>query len=277
MTKIEYDENCLINAISLGGGVQSTVMTLMADKGMFGVIPDAAVFADTQWEPQEVYDNIEWLRKQVSIPIYITTVGNLREDLIKYRNILGVKGFSDVPVYVFNNDKYTMSSRQCTGKYKVRPVIAKIREIAGLKYKQRTPKGKYIAQWIGISMDEYMRVKESDVSTLKNVYPLIDSVPKTRAQCLQWFNENYPGVPLGKSSCLGCPYKGKSQWMEMYNSNKDYWNDVVEVDNAIRDQDSSGNKVFLSRNGPLKDLPKKIESEPRMDLLVEECEGYCWT
>ena len=36
--------------ISLGGGVQSSVMALMASQGAFDRIPDCAIFADTRWE-----------------------------------------------------------------------------------------------------------------------------------------------------------------------------------------------------------------------------------
>ena len=37
--------------ISLGGGVQSSVMALMASQGAFDRVPDCAIFADTRWEP----------------------------------------------------------------------------------------------------------------------------------------------------------------------------------------------------------------------------------
>lgn len=34
-----------IRVLSLGGGVQSTAVALLAERGMFGVKPDAAIFA----------------------------------------------------------------------------------------------------------------------------------------------------------------------------------------------------------------------------------------
>ena len=36
---------------SLGAGVQSTTLTLMAAHGEIGPMPDGAIFADTGWEP----------------------------------------------------------------------------------------------------------------------------------------------------------------------------------------------------------------------------------
>jgi len=46
-----------ITVISLGGGVQSSVMALMADEGAFGPMP-GAIFADTRWEPPSVYEHL---------------------------------------------------------------------------------------------------------------------------------------------------------------------------------------------------------------------------
>ena len=43
--------NAQLRIISLGAGVQSSVMALMAAKGEVGPMPDCAIFADTQWEP----------------------------------------------------------------------------------------------------------------------------------------------------------------------------------------------------------------------------------
>ncbi len=59
--------------LSLGGGTQSTVMALLADEGRFGQRPDVAVFADTGWEPDAVYDNIGWLVQQLSYPVVTVT------------------------------------------------------------------------------------------------------------------------------------------------------------------------------------------------------------
>jgi hypothetical protein len=44
----------MIRIISLGAGVQSTTMALMAAHGEINPLPDCAIFADTQWEPRKV-------------------------------------------------------------------------------------------------------------------------------------------------------------------------------------------------------------------------------
>lgn len=54
--------NATIRTLSLGAGVQSTTIYLLACEG---VIPpfDAAIFADTGWEPRRVYEHLERLER----------------------------------------------------------------------------------------------------------------------------------------------------------------------------------------------------------------------
>ena len=46
----------MLTVISLGAGVQSSVMALMAAHGEITPMPDCAIFADTQAEPTRVLD-----------------------------------------------------------------------------------------------------------------------------------------------------------------------------------------------------------------------------
>ena len=76
----------MTHAISLGAGVQSTVMYLMAGHGLINPTLAFAIFADTQWEPPNVYQHLDWLReisRQMPGPIPIETVS--AGDL--YRNV----------------------------------------------------------------------------------------------------------------------------------------------------------------------------------------------
>ena len=72
----------MLTVISLGAGVQSSVMALMAAKGQITPMPDCAIFADTQSEPDHIYEWLDWLETQLPFPIYRITAGNLRDDLI---------------------------------------------------------------------------------------------------------------------------------------------------------------------------------------------------
>lgn len=63
-----------ITILSLGAGVQSTALALMAEEGLIEPVV-AAVFSDTGDEPQELYDHIERLRGMVSYPIHVVRQG----------------------------------------------------------------------------------------------------------------------------------------------------------------------------------------------------------
>ncbi len=73
-----------IRVLSLGAGVQSTVLALMACDGTLPGL-DAAVFADTGWEPPAVYEQVDRLAAElarVDIPLYRVSSGNLRADTL---------------------------------------------------------------------------------------------------------------------------------------------------------------------------------------------------
>ena len=83
--------------ISLGGGVQSSVMALMANEGAFDRIPDCAIFADTRWEPPSIYEHLTWLRDRLSFPLYVVDNGHgdsilrLDRQSLKVLRVSGVK------------------------------------------------------------------------------------------------------------------------------------------------------------------------------------------
>jgi hypothetical protein len=49
----------VLTVLSLGAGVQSTTLALMAAQGEIQPLPDCAIFADTGWEPATVYRHFE--------------------------------------------------------------------------------------------------------------------------------------------------------------------------------------------------------------------------
>ena len=117
-----------LTVISLGGGVQSSVMALMASAGAFGRVPDCAIFADTKWEPPSIYEHIEWLEDRLSFPLYVVDNGrSLREDVKALSNHSGNTRYIDIPVYLKGRDGQGdgIGRRQCTDSYKIRPIRRK--------------------------------------------------------------------------------------------------------------------------------------------------------
>ena len=68
------------NFINLGAGVQSSCMALMAARGELGPMPDAAIFADTQAEPDSVYKWLKFLEKELPFPVHKVTLGSLTKE-----------------------------------------------------------------------------------------------------------------------------------------------------------------------------------------------------
>ena len=90
-----------LTVISLGGGVQSSVMALMASGEAFGPTPDCAIFADTRWKSPSIYAHLEWLGGQLRLPLYVVdNRRSLREDVKALTQPLGqpqLRGYSRRP------------------------------------------------------------------------------------------------------------------------------------------------------------------------------------
>ena len=79
-------------------------MCLMANAGEINPKPDYAVFADTGWEPQAVYNTLDWLEKEVEFPILRTSNGrSLREDVLNGVNAQG-KPWLTLPVHLLGRN-----------------------------------------------------------------------------------------------------------------------------------------------------------------------------
>lgn len=261
----------MMNIISLGAGVQSTTMALMAAKGEITPMPDCAIFADTGSEPQAVYDHLAWLMSGVlPFPVHIISHGNLGEEILDRASR---KEFLDIPLYALKKgrNRAGIMQRRCTRNFKIRPIEKKIRELAG--YLPRKHIKKEVATvWIGISTDEAARMKPSQTKWIVNRWPLIEQ-DISREGCLQWLKDkNFPKPP--KSACVFCPYKNNQQWKET-RKNNDEWRAVVAMDEYIRDKSlQNDTELFLHRDGiPLKDVILDTPDEDNM--FNEECEGMC--
>lgn len=75
----------VLRVLSLGAGVQSTSLLLLAAEGRLPAL-DAAIFADTGWEPRAVYEHLDRIEREVAapagIPILRVSSGNIRDDAL---------------------------------------------------------------------------------------------------------------------------------------------------------------------------------------------------
>lgn len=266
-------ENADLRIISLGAGVQSSVMALMGDRGLLGKVPDCAIFSDTGWEPKAVYEHLEWLEKELSFPVYRVSIGNIRDDAVQGVNSTGHR-FPSLPFFT-KGETEGMSRRQCTNEYKIQPVRQKIRDLLGLKKGERaiTKKREFsVEQWIGISLDEITRIKAARDKWIINRWPLLE-LDMTRTHCIEWFEENYPGRDLGKSSCIGCPYHSDAEWLAL---TPEEFEDACEFDDAIRNHHKMNAQQFLHRDCiPLREVEFRSAEKSGQISWLDECEGMC--
>lgn len=293
-----------LRVLSLGAGVQSTTLALMAANGEIGPMPDCAIFADTGLEPKAVYDHLDWLRSPnvLPFPVHIVSAGNIRDNLIEAaadRRWASIPAFAktvipagtEVPVLDEDEDgvmveigrrrtltetvSVGMIRRACTTDYKVVPIRRKVRELLGLTRK-RSPAIPVAEQWIGISLDEASRMKPSFEDWQVKRWPLIEK-RMTRRDCLRWLRRHdYPLPP--KSACIGCPLHDNRRWRDIRDHDPEAWADVVEVDQALR----TGirrirGEVYLHRSCvPLDKVDLSTSADRgQLNLWPNECEGMC--
>ena len=268
-----------LTVISLGGGVQSSVMALMASEEASGSTPDCAIFAGTRWESPSIYTHLEWLGSRLRFPLYVVDNGrSLREDVKALTNHSGNRGYVDIPVYLKGRDGEGdgIGRRQCTDSYKIRPIRRKVRELLGLEKRQRVPAGTAVELWLGISTDEAIRMKTSHDRCISNRYPLIEA-DMSRRDCLAWWKERYDR-PLERSACVACPFRSRSRWVETKRRWPEMFAEAVEIDSNMRGGLAFAKEAYLhSLRKPLADVVMLDQAEPgadgQSDGFGNECEG----
>lgn len=293
-----------LRVLSLGGGVQSTTLLLMILEGEFGeTAPTCAIFADTQWEPKAVYEHLNWLEgvaQRRGFPVYRVQEGDLRNDAMKA--VAGERGrFASMPLFVprrvdapkslqaetlwdvdpaYGPEPVTHGAsklrRQCTKEYKIFPVRHKIRELLGVS----RPAPGSVELWMGISLDESQRMKDSNVKYIVHRYPLVDRKVR-RSNCIAWLGaHNYPEPP--KSSCIGCPFHDDAYWARMKQDSPAEFADAAMFDRSIRRLPRVDGEAFLHRSLiPLTEIDFAANANRPQDAanlwgeFEGECEGMC--
>lgn len=261
----------------------------MALCGEFPEQLDCAIFADTGWEPAAVYDHLAWLEgtaREGGIPVHRVTAGNLRRDLLDAAAGRR-KRVANPPFFVRNRDEageYAtpdrggMLWRGCTKEYKIDPIRRKIRALAEeATDSKRLPSG-CVEQWFGISLDEWRRMRQSDVAYIVNRYPLVER-RLSRSDCIRWLRDHGYHVPP-KSACLGCPYHSDASWRAMKRDRPTEWAATIAFDGAIR-RGLPGVKgeAFVHRSLVPLDMVDVRGAEERGQLRLpgfeDECSGHC--
>ena len=232
--------------LNLGWGIQSFTMAAMV---AFGDLPkpDVVIHADTTFERSATYEFAKWGEAWLlSKGVKVTTVKAKSPRL------------QDPPWFAGDGG---MLRRQCTHEWKIRPMDIHLRGMGGVWEK-----------WIGISLDEWQRVKSARAKWYTMYYPLIEQ-RMTRADCAYYLkNHNLPIPP--KSSCVFCPYHSRSGWESVKRDATD-WALAVQTDESIRDISPHGAFIHALRI-PIANAVKVPEDFGFEQLELCDSEGGCF-
>ena len=209
---------------------------------------DHYIFADTGDEKQETYDFI----RNFLVP-----------KMAQQDKILEVVQYSPMYQWYWDNRGIpTRSFRSCTDKFKIRPIRKFMRD-------QGIEKATML---LGITLDEYQRMKQSNVKWIDNEYPLIDA-KLTRVDLYKWWMKNYSMIPP-KSGCYYCPYMGQKKFIEYTKKHPEVKEKIIALENRARDRND---KLILFKR-PLEHVFNIIDNTPPLDRWFEEeeCEGVCF-
>lgn len=246
-------------AISLGWGVQSFTLAAMS---ALGVLPrvDVAIHADTRHERSDTYSfaakYTSWLEDR---GIRVVTVYNpITAPIDDWGGVF-------IPAFTSNGKTDGQLRRQCTGRWKIAPMR---------EWLQANRNGSQVEQWLGISTDEYQRMRDSDVKYISNRYPLID-MRYSRYDCTRWLYHHDLDIPP-KSACVFCPFHNQGAWIDLKHSGNDDWSKAVEVDEAIRSARPPFDLFVHPSRKPLRDVDLRTAHEQgQLSLWDNECQGVC--
>lgn len=159
-----------------------------------------------------------------------------------------------------------MMRRQCTYEWKIAPIR---------RWLQQNRSGAQVEMCVGITLDEWDRMKASNVKYIENVYPFMD-LDMRRHDVMRWLRDSGLETPA-KSSCTFCPYHDFAMWREIKMSGNGDWQKAIDIDHAIRDK-RPNYRCYVHRScQPLESIDLRNEQDHgQLELWGKECTGMCF-
>lgn len=244
---------------SYGGGVQSVAILALIAQGKLER-PEVAIIADTirerssTWRYHKQY--AEPIMEEIGLPFKVASHKLATVDLY------GHNGDLLLPVFTRTGKLPTF----CSDEWKKMVIRRRLRQLG---YSPRNP----VVQWLGMSLDEVHRLRQSDKKWIKNHYPLCFDIKLRKHECvLEIKRVGLPKPPT--SSCWMCPNMNAEEWLEMKQDDPQDFENAVALDYQIREADKKGG-VFLHRDRkPLDQVDLTIKYKP---APLWECSDICFT
>lgn len=242
---------------SYGGGTQTAAIAVLVLQGRLPR-PDLIVFADTAREVSATGAYLDGVVRPAGLDVVKISH--------KYATVDMYAGNGDllIPVFTRQNGQAGAAGQMrtfCSDKWKKAVIRRWLRNVAGVDD---------CDVWLGISTNEMHRMKASGLNWYRHVYPLIETVPMNRAQCVALV-ESYGWPTPPKSRCWMCPMMSSGEWRDLKASEPANFAQAVALDNKLRQSDPD---VYLHRLGlPLAEAVEQSEQQPS---LFDGCDsGYC--
>jgi len=242
--------------LSFGAGVNSVASMIILIRS--GEPLDEVVFADTGGEVPETYSYLRIAAAYLaSHGIHLRIVSNRVSGRDLYANSWQRRV---IPSVVW---------RWSTRDFKVRPIHRYYRSL-----------GVPINQYVGIAYDEIERMKDSLVSFVVNLYPLVDR-RMTRADCAKVIDE--AGLPLPvKSGCFFCPFNSAGRWRWLHEKHPELYERALALEENSKHFPAQRltDQVFRERAAmPLRELREVLKGQQPIpeDEVQSPCGAECMT
>lgn len=250
---------------AFGGGVQTVSIAILIKLGKLP-IPVYAGMADTSYERQAVWE----YNQKYTFPM-LAGLG-LVVDIIPHSystiDIESNSGDLLLPVYTGAGGKLPTF---CSDHWKQRAMNRRLRELG---FGPKRP----VKKWLGYSLDEYDRMKQTGLKWIINDFPLLlgYGIRYRRVELEKIISDfGWPKPP--SSACDFCPNRDDQTWLEIKNNEPKTFQNAVDRDEWLRqpEQTKKWGDTYLHRAMiPLSDIDfKETESLPLFNL----CGSGCWT
>jgi len=242
--------------LSFGGGVNSVALMILLLRERLPF--DGAVFADTGGELPETYAYLKLAKRYLrehGVPLTVVSKnGKSLYDTAWERR-------------VFPSAVWRWSTRD----FKITPILRHYRSQGG-----------HVNQYLAIARDEIMRMKDSRVEYVTNLYPLIDC-RITRAGCLELIQSE--GLPIPpRSACYFCPFNSVDRWRWLLENHPELYERAMALEEHSKHFPSQRltDQAFRDRaNIPLRslaDIFRRGEQVPAVPVKDQQpCGAECLT
>lgn len=255
-----------VRAFSFGGGVQSMAALVLAAQGR---IPYRKFLFSNVGDDSEYPATMRYLR-EIATP-YAEAHGLEIVELVKRRRdgstetlwekLHRTERSLDIPVRMSNG---APGNRACTADYKIKVIAKEMRRLGATK----AAPGQV---GIGISLDEWQRMKPSAIEHITNDYPLVE-MRIDREGCKRIIRE--AGLPVPpKSSCFFCPFHTIKAWQELYDKEPELFAKSVQLERTLNERRAAIGKDPVWLTSRAKPLDQVVTGSHQDQLSMFEDEG----